>query len=316
MVINHNHNHIDAEEKEKQEKETKYNNSIMTSVPYPAFALSSPVAGALSAVGKCRVYPEPSIIGSSMTDAEREYRAVVEKAVEQSNVTSSSSGDKSKDKESKQLRKQFMKEGNAMASRYLSNTLGLDPSIADIEIVISSADVLQSDGCVAACFLDAGCHAIVLPNGTDLTALDTCQLPRDRVVAHFNDTQTTNTESLLQLLLAAAPLASTMSLAFPLGTNVEETLSTLNSGLSSTGSDSRVALVVEVPAHTEGLEQVVGRMSKMGTTMCIVDPTAQELGMSYVACIRTDRPDGLYTTVVCTRSGEALGLVYSSKVNT
>mmetsp|Transcript_27907 Transcript_27907/g.39416 ORF Transcript_27907/g.39416 Transcript_27907/m.39416 type:complete len:226 (+) Transcript_27907:136-813(+) len=35
--------------------------------------------------------------------------------------------------------------------------------------------------------------------------------------------------------------------------------------------------------------------------------------MSYAACMRTDRPDGLYTTVVCTRSGEALGLVYSSK---
>jgi phosphoribosyl-ATP pyrophosphohydrolase/phosphoribosyl-AMP cyclohydrolase/histidinol dehydrogenase len=189
----------------------------------------------------------------------------------------------------------------------------LDPSIVDIEIVISSADVLQSDGCVAACFLDAGCHAIVLPDGTDGTALDACQLPRDRVVAHFNDTYTTNTESLLQLLLAAAPLASTMSLAFPVGTNMEDTLSTLNSGLSSS---DKVALVVQVPAHTEGLEQVVGRMSKMGTTMCIVDPTAQELGMSYVACIRTDRPDGLYTTVVCTRSNEALGLVYSSKVTT
>jgi hypothetical protein len=31
--------------------------------------------------------------------------------------------------------------------------------------------------------------------------------------------------------------------------------------------------------------------------------------------MKTDRADGLYTTVVCTRSGEALGLVYSSKVS-
>ena len=35
--------------------------------------------------------------------------------------------------------------------------------------------------------------------------------------------------------------------------------------------------------------------------------------MSFAACIKTDRPDGLYTTVVCSRSNEALGLVYSSK---
>ncbi|KAL3929630.1 MAG: hypothetical protein SGARI_004697 [Bacillariaceae sp.] len=43
------------------------------------------------------------------------------------------------------------------------------------------------------------------------------------------------------------------------------------------------------------------------------DPTPQQLGLAFAACMRTDRPDGLYTTVVCTRTGEALGLVYSSK---
>ena len=48
----------------------------------------------------------------------------------------------------------------------------------------------------------------------------------------------------------------------------------------------------------------------------IVDPTANQLGLSFAACMKTDRQDGLFTTVVCTRSGEALGLVYSSKVNT
>jgi hypothetical protein len=47
----------------------------------------------------------------------------------------------------------------------------------------------------------------------------------------------------------------------------------------------------------------------------LVDPSASDLGLSFSACMRTDREDGLYTTVVCTRSGEALGLVYSSKVS-
>jgi phosphoribosyl-ATP pyrophosphohydrolase/phosphoribosyl-AMP cyclohydrolase/histidinol dehydrogenase len=62
---------------------------------------------------------------------------------------------------------------------------------------------------------------------------------------------------------------------------------------------------------------LVGSVSKEckegAGTISLIDPTAEQLGLSYAACMRTDRPDGLYTTVVCTRSGEALGLVYSSK---
>merc|ERR1712146_80543 len=41
--------------------------------------------------------------------------------------------------------------------------------------------------------------------------------------------------------------------------------------------------------------------------------TPEYLGKSIVSCIRSDRPDGLYTTVVVNRLGVALGLVYSSK---
>merc|ERR1712232_75091 len=46
----------------------------------------------------------------------------------------------------------------------------------------------------------------------------------------------------------------------------------------------------------------------------LVDPTSRILGYACAEVrYRTDRPDGLYTTVVCTRNNEALGLVYSSK---
>ena len=38
--------------------------------------------------------------------------------------------------------------------------------------------------------------------------------------------------------------------------------------------------------------------------------TPEYLGKSIVSCIRSDRPDGLYTTVVVNRLGVALGLVY------
>jgi hypothetical protein len=50
-------------------------------------------------------------------------------------------------------------------------------------------------------------------------------------------------------------------------------------------------------------------------SITLVDPTPEQLGLCYASCLKTDRSDGLFTTVVCTRSNEALGLVYSSKVS-
>ncbi|CEG37735.1 phosphoribosyl-atp diphosphatase [Plasmopara halstedii] len=38
-----------------------------------------------------------------------------------------------------------------------------------------------------------------------------------------------------------------------------------------------------------------------------------DAGQAFVHCLRTDRPDGLFTTVVADEAGVALGLVYSSK---
>ena len=46
----------------------------------------------------------------------------------------------------------------------------------------------------------------------------------------------------------------------------------------------------------------------------LVDPSAESLGSSCTACMTSDRKDGLFATVVCTRTSEALGLEYSSKV--
>jgi phosphoribosyl-ATP pyrophosphohydrolase/phosphoribosyl-AMP cyclohydrolase/histidinol dehydrogenase len=40
--------------------------------------------------------------------------------------------------------------------------------------------------------------------------------------------------------------------------------------------------------------------------------TISDVGLNLISCLRTDRPDGLFTTVVCDECGVALGLVYSS----
>jgi len=93
-------------------------------------------------------------------------------------------------------------------------------------------------------------------------------------------------------------------------------------------SDTDVSVVLQVEKSvtddisTDDIVDMVGGLSKFfgekknpNGLIALVDPSPQQLGLSYAACIRTDRADGLYTTVVCTRSGEALGLVYSSKAS-
>lgn len=49
--------------------------------------------------------------------------------------------------------------------------------------------------------------------------------------------------------------------------------------------------------------------------IALVDPSPKEMGMALAECIKTDRDDGLFTTVVVNRNNEALGLVYSSKAS-
>ncbi len=49
--------------------------------------------------------------------------------------------------------------------------------------------------------------------------------------------------------------------------------------------------------------------------IALVDPSPKEMGMAFAECIKTDRDDGLFTTVVVNRNNEALGLVYSSKAS-
>jgi phosphoribosyl-ATP pyrophosphohydrolase/phosphoribosyl-AMP cyclohydrolase/histidinol dehydrogenase len=49
-----------------------------------------------------------------------------------------------------------------------------------------------------------------------------------------------------------------------------------------------------------------------GSTVEQGGPQGVNAASAFVACLRTDRSDGLYTTVVCDASGVALGLVYSN----
>ena len=311
-----------------------------TTLPYASFVTRPPVvdggAVALSAAGRCRIHPDTCHQDQDDADADpnAEYRAIVSKTIEQASVdidvdANNSSTADGLDKETrKKLKKKYMKQGVGMARSYLSDTLGLDTSVIDVEIVLSTRDVKESEGLLASCFLDAGCDKIVL-SGTDVEALDAARIPRDRLVAHFDGADK------VEIAGAASQLAGTVSIR-PNETAEEadaETLLTLITALDDAGkSDGSTAfdVVMELEAGdadadydaVQILADKIGSISKgcanrkvRCSGISLIDPTVQLLGLSYAACLKTDRDDGLFTTVVCTRSGEALGLVYSSKVS-
>jgi len=55
-----------------------------------------------------------------------------------------------------------MEEGVTMASSYLSNTLRIDVSIINVEMVLNIDSTIETDGYLASCFLDAGCACVVI----------------------------------------------------------------------------------------------------------------------------------------------------------
>ena len=359
----------------------------MTSVPYPTFVNQPPVdasdskgngRAALAAVGKCRVFPQTCFANSAC--AAEEFRAIVAKNVEQANASALASSmdhcdninvninvDSEQKDMHKKLQKKYMKEGVAMAKNFLTETLQLDVSIIDVELHVDPKDLLDTDGFVASCFLDAGCHAIVT-DGSDIVALECAKIPRERLVAHFSSQSLLSQQLPLMIVSGsgsglgdglgdediaavnlmitnAASLASIISVEVSSSDDDDddnghvsvETVSgilqfnyeqqkeldyhimvQLNSAdcnrATTTQGDTRelASMIGAIMAKTTTGKD--GHASDSNNTVSLVDPSAHQLGMSYAACIKTDRADGLFATVVCTRSGEALGLVYSSKV--
>ena len=302
----------------------------MASVPYPTFVNQTPVdvdngRAALCAVGKCRIFPD-TIPGSAVA-----FRAIVDKNIEQS-VVDVDVGDKEQRNTNKQLRKRHMKEGVAMAKKYLMETLNLDVSVVDVDVYVDPKDLIKTDGCLAACLLDAGCHAIVT-DGSNLSALDTAKIPRERLVADFTSPLAqsmwlgVNLNTSAACIVSAASLASVISVA--MSTSCDdisvESVTKITQFDLERQKELNIQIVVQLNpsdckcSNDHELASMIGAMvtaCKDGLgTVTLVDPSASQLGLSYSACMKTDRADGLYTTVVCTRSGEALGLVYSSKVS-
>jgi hypothetical protein len=262
-------------------------------------------------VGRVRIHPQ-------VATSNEQYQQIVSKCRQQSKVPEDT-------KENKQLRKTYMKQGVQLAFDFLTLQLNLDVSIVDVEIVLTSTNIVESDGCLACCFLDAGCQYIVVQVDQDqeveeglkraLEAIDVCRLPRDRFVLDY---QLPPNDKFVGQVTDVSSKVGTICVKVGEGTKYNS--SNLLKKISTWEQKTR--LIVQLcndAVENSSLNELVSRISTdMGEdkgSIALVDPTAEQLGLAFSACMKTDREDGLYTTVVCNRCNEALGLVYSSKVS-
>lgn len=203
----------------------------------------------------------------------------------------------------------------ALASSYLHDFLGIDVSIIDVEIVLSAKDVIQSGGCFPCCFLDAGCDRIVLEVNEHQTwdevcnAVDICGLPKERMVIHFTEEG--------EFTKVFESVRGEIGERFGVVSVFVKEESKMKKVADCITQDKVLKFVIQLACEGDSLSDVVGNFAKSVKEdqghVSLIDPSAEQLGLCYAACLKTDRVDGLYTTVVCTRSNEALGLVYSSK---
>ena len=200
-----------------------------------------------------------------------------------------------------------MKHSVALASSYLTEFLGIDTSIIHVEMVLPSKDVKETQGCLAACFLDAGCDRIVIEMNEEgweeiRSIVDECGLPKERMVIRL-----LQWEEMLSSACCNEMKERFEVVSVPVNeTDMQRTAETI----IAKGFKFVLETTDEIsPASIGTFSKSIGENRGYIT---LVDPTLSHLASSYAQCLKTDRSDGLYTTVVCTRSNEALGLVYSS----
>ena len=304
----------------------------MVCLPYPTFLHSPTVtrtSQALHAVGRARIHPLTCPGTDSVGDdddgsaAMEEYQSIISLCRQQSQTDESSSST---------LRKRYMKEGVAKAYSYLTQTLGLDVSIIDVEIVLNIDSILQTDGCLVSCFLDAGCAAVVVRVKQEdqeveecglskaLEACDVARVPRERLILHVKDN---NWNHVLRRLEDVRTRVGTVSVQVTNTTTMTSSDSIIDWNEVMADDLKYVFQLAMNTDLTNNNKELVSKVSTYSQSMgennnrgsiTLVDPTPEQLGLCYASCLKTDRSDGLFTTVVCTRSNEALGLVYSSKV--
>ena len=207
----------------------------------------------------------------------------------------------------------------------ISNTftyLQLDTTIIDAEFVLDDIDsIIDTNGEIIVQLLDAGVSQIIIDIPTSSESPRTNydelknildKLPRNRLGINYPSIEYMYEHqdllSCVEKLSVPYNRLDDCNIFWDLLSTIQDCMTkgnTLTLSLSSV-SDENIATVCSLAS---GLFK-----KKINACLALSNPTAMQLGECYAACIKCERKDGLFTTVVCTRDGHSLGLVYSSKV--
>mmetsp|Transcript_11015 Transcript_11015/g.14383 ORF Transcript_11015/g.14383 Transcript_11015/m.14383 type:complete len:461 (+) Transcript_11015:107-1489(+) len=264
-----------------------------TSTPYPSLNASKP-ASSIAAVGRCRI----------QTSGSAEFQNIIDQNIERKRAE-----EVEKSPEQKKLCKKLMKKSVAECFSWLNSIA--DVSVIDMEVCVESSMIVNTDGFIVQCLMDAGADAVVLSVNESLSLadimeiLDCARVPRERIVVHFDSFDDVKRMGSLESI-------SVMAAALSIGCNDVPTF--LTALAEEATEEVRVAAQIDVVGKSpSSLAEMAGTLSDQCVGCVLNDPSPEQMGLAYAACATTDREDGLFTTIVCARGGEALGLVYSSK---
>lgn len=101
----------------------------------------------------------------------------------------------------------------------------------------------------------------------------------------------------------------------PLGSSEADlvTLSTFHENINAVFLPKLVTTLKDRPVIKSPYPSTIAVVADAETRQIAPDNIEVDYIGAYIACLRTDRPDGLYTTVVCDEHDVCLGLVYSNE---
>jgi len=167
-------------------------------------------------------------------------------------------------------------------------------------------------------YLDAGARAVMI--GTKAEPEFLADLPRDRLIAALDEkggevvvegwTKATG-RGIEERMAALAPYVSGFLVTF---VDTEGSLSGISEerakSLIASSNGVRITFAGGASSAAEiGMLDRIGADVQVGTAIAL---GKLSLADAFAACLSSDRPDGLFATVVCDEGGRALGLVWSS----
>lgn len=201
---------------------------------------------------------------------------------------------------------------------------------------VPSTDQKGLDDVEEACvgWLNSGAFAVVLTGAPEACVVIAERLPRERTyygcncdnvedacqtmrsisakhcVSGFEITGSWNVNDCSKFRESAADPVADSNYGYGLGHKHE--LFLVDCGSISSEIVGKLGKDYGVHVVCYGAEGLKNKDTDTNTSSTSKEQALLDAGEALVSCLRTDRPDGLFTTVVCDECGIALGLVYSS----